>query len=127
MLHEGHPGMNRMKAPACSYVFWTKIDADLEKLVRICADCQEAAKSPVKNTLCSWPHTDAAPWSRIHIDFADPIDGIPYLVVVDAFSKWLVIEVITMTSITSIAKLRELRRLFAQFGVPQIIVSNNET
>ncbi|PIO69335.1 integrase core domain protein [Teladorsagia circumcincta] len=32
-----------------------------------------------------------------------------------------------MTSTTSIATLRELRRLFAQFGFPQIIVSDNGT
>ncbi|PIO53407.1 hypothetical protein TELCIR_25259, partial [Teladorsagia circumcincta] len=94
-LHEGHPGMNRMKALARSHVFWTKINDDLEKLVRTCNACQEAAKSPVKNTLCSWSRPDA-PWSRIHIDFAGPIDVISYLVVVDAFSKWP--EVISMTS-----------------------------
>ncbi|PIO67711.1 hypothetical protein TELCIR_10531 [Teladorsagia circumcincta] len=38
-----------------SHVFWTKIFDDLEKLVHTCATCQEAAKSPVKSTLCSWP------------------------------------------------------------------------
>ncbi|PIO53421.1 hypothetical protein TELCIR_25244 [Teladorsagia circumcincta] len=32
-----------------------------------------------------------------------------------------------MTATTSIATLRELRRLFAQFGLPQIIVSDNGT
>ncbi|PIO58024.1 integrase core domain protein, partial [Teladorsagia circumcincta] len=124
MLHEGHPGMNRMKALARSYVFWTKINDDLEKLVRTCPGCQEAVKSPLKNTLCSWPHPDV-PWSRIHIDFAGPMDGISYSVVVDAFSKWP--EVIPMTSTTSTATLRKLRRLFAQFGLPHIIVSDNGT
>ncbi|PIO77100.1 integrase core domain protein [Teladorsagia circumcincta] len=123
-LHEGHPGINRMKALARSHVFWTKINDDLEKLVRTCAACQQAAKSPVKNTLCSRSRPDA-PWRRIHIDFAGPIDGFSYLVVVDAFSKWP--EVIPMTSTTSIATLRKLRRLFAQFGLPQIIVSDNGT
>nr|CDJ95324.1 RNA-directed DNA polymerase (reverse transcriptase) and Integrase domain containing protein [Haemonchus contortus] len=123
-LHEGHPGMNRMKALARSYVFWTKINDDLERLVRTCAACQESAKSPIKNLLCSWSRPDA-PWSRIHIDFAGPIEGISYLVVVDAFSKWP--EIIPMTSTTSTATLRELRRLFAQFGLPQTIVSDNGT
>ncbi|PIO59974.1 integrase core domain protein, partial [Teladorsagia circumcincta] len=102
----------------------TKFNEDLEKLVRNCADCQEAAKSPVKNTLSSCPHPDA-PWSRIHIDFAGPMDGMSNLVVVDAFSKWP--EVIPMTYTTSTATLRDLRRLFAQFGLPQIIVSHTGT
>ncbi|PIO70934.1 hypothetical protein TELCIR_07185 [Teladorsagia circumcincta] len=52
-------GMNRMKALARSYVFWTKINDDLEKLVRNCAACQESAKSPVKNTLRSWIFAEA--------------------------------------------------------------------
>ncbi|PIO72549.1 hypothetical protein TELCIR_05514 [Teladorsagia circumcincta] len=38
-----HPGMNRMKTLARSHVFWTKINDDLEKLGRNCADCQETA------------------------------------------------------------------------------------
>ncbi|XGW17401.1 hypothetical protein V3C99_002198 [Haemonchus contortus] len=124
MLHEGHPGINRMKSLARSYVFWTRINEDLEKLVRTCTDCQEAAKSPVKNTLCSWPRPDS-PWTGIHIDFAGPHEGISYLVIVDAFSKWP--EVIPMTSTTTTATLRELNRLFAQFGFPHVIVSDNGT
>uniref|UniRef100_W6NQT5 RNA-directed DNA polymerase n=1 Tax=Haemonchus contortus TaxID=6289 RepID=W6NQT5_HAECO len=124
MLHEGHPRINRMKSLARRYVFWTRINEDLEKLVRTCTDCQEAAKSPVKNTLCSWPHPDS-PWTWIHIDFAGPHEGISYLVIVDAFSKWH--EVIPMTSTTTTATLKELNRLFTQFAFPHVIVSDNGT
>ncbi|PIO67423.1 hypothetical protein TELCIR_10828 [Teladorsagia circumcincta] len=86
-LHEGHPGMNRMKALARSHVFLMKISDDSKELVRTCAACQEAAKSPVENTLRSCSRPDAS-WSRIRIDFAGPIHGTSYLAIVDAFSKW---------------------------------------
>ena len=45
-----------------------------------------AAKAPpIKLRL--GPKTDRL-WSRIHIDFAGPLDGFYYLITVDSFSKW---------------------------------------
>ena len=31
-LHEGHPGIARMKSIACSHVWWPKIDQEIEKV-----------------------------------------------------------------------------------------------
>ena len=87
MLHEGHPGATRMKMLARRYVYWQGIDRDIEDRVRLCSSCQMAAKMPVKNELSPWPTPDCA-WERIHIDYAGPMEGMMFLVVVDAFSKW---------------------------------------
>lgn len=46
-----------------------------------------ANKAPIKHDLHSWPAA-TAPWTRIHVDFAGPLDGTYYLVVIDAHSKW---------------------------------------
>ena len=46
-----------------------------------------------------------------------------YLVVVDAYSKWM--EVIMMTSTTSERTITELRKLFAAHGLPEQLVSDN--
>ena len=67
-----------------------------------------------------WP---SKPWQRIHIDYAGAIDGKMMLVVIDAHSKWL--EVISMSSSTSQATVEGLRRLFAAYGLPQQLVSDN--
>ena len=40
-LHEGHPGINRMKALSRMYVWWPGISSDIEKSVRLCRECQE--------------------------------------------------------------------------------------
>ncbi|EYC39144.1 hypothetical protein Y032_0673g1397 [Ancylostoma ceylanicum] len=46
-----------------------------------------------------------------------------FLVIVDAYSRWP--EIIEMTSTTSATRIRQLTRLFAQFGNPTALVSDN--
>ena len=62
-------------------------------------------------------------YPRLHIDFAGPVDGKMLLVIVDSHSKW--IEVFLMTNATSSATITYFRQVFAQFGVPESIVSDN--
>lgn len=38
-LHETHPGVSRMKSLARSYVWWPKMDLDLENKVKSCTQC----------------------------------------------------------------------------------------
>ena len=65
MLHEGHPGVSRMKALARSVVWWPGLDLELEKQVKQCAECQEAQKSPPNAVLHPW-EWPSKPWSRVH-------------------------------------------------------------
>ena len=63
------------------------------------------------------------PWSRIHVDFAGPISGCIYLVVVDVYSKFP--EVVKMNSTTVRTTITALRDIFSRHGLPEIIVSDN--
>lgn len=63
------------------------------------------------------------PWSRIHIDFAGPPGGQTFLIVVDAYSKWL--EVMTMPTTTTDTTIQALRRIFATHELSDVLVSNN--
>ena len=76
-----------MKALARGYVYWPNMNKQLEELVKSCTKCQLVAKSPRKTKLYSWPIPES-PWSRLHIDFAGPINGQHYLILVDAYNKW---------------------------------------
>ncbi|XP_060537701.1 uncharacterized protein K02A2.6-like, partial [Pantherophis guttatus] len=121
-LHKGHPGIVRMKALARSYVWWPALDKDIEEWVSRCDPCQEVRPAPPQAETAKW-ETPSNPWSRIHIDFAGPMQGRHLLIVVDAFSKWL--EVVPMASTTTEATIRALRRLFATHGLPDVLVSDN--
>ena len=59
----------------------------------------------------------------LHLDFAGPYQGYMWFVLVDACSKWP--EVISMTSTTAEKTIDVLRQLFARFGLPNNIVTDN--
>lgn len=64
------------------------------------------------------------PWERLHLDFAT-YGAQTYLLIVDAHSKWPEIFIVqNMNSNTVIAILNEL---FARFGYPLSIVSDNQS
>ncbi|XP_060543046.1 uncharacterized protein K02A2.6-like [Pantherophis guttatus] len=122
LLHDGHPGIVRMKALARSYVWWPRMDKVIETWVSSCANCQESRAAPNSAPVHDWENP-GTPWARLHIDFAGPCKGNTFLVIVDAYSKWL--EVVLMSTTTADAVIKVLRRLFATHGIPDLIVSDN--
>ncbi|XP_062702030.1 uncharacterized protein K02A2.6-like [Aedes albopictus] len=123
-LHVGHPGMQRMKSLARSFVFWPNMDADIEDYVRRCSNCAAASKAPVKTTLSSWP-IPSMPWSRLHVDYAGPIKGKMFLVIVDAYSKWP--EIYATSNSTATMTIKKLKECVSRFGCPLTIVTDNGT
>ena len=121
-LHDGHLGIVKMKALARSYVWWINVSGQLEELAKACSGCQHNQKMPTKAPLHPW-EWPTAPWQRIHIDYAGLFQNSMFLIVVDAHSKWL--EVIPVRSTTSSSTIEVLRDLFARFGIPEQIVTDN--
>ena len=121
-LHEGHPGIVRMKSLAQLHVWWPKLDQSIASVVRDCAKCQLTRNKPQIASLHPWDWPDT-PWQRIHIDFDGPFVNKIFLVVVDSHSKWLEVEI--MPSVTSESTIERLRYMFARYGVPMQLVSDN--
>lgn len=121
-LHQGHPEITRMKSLARSYIWWPGMDKDLELIVSNCYSCQENRKLPAEAPLHPWKYP-SHPWSRIHVDFAGPFMNKSFLIIVDAYSKWMDIHI--MNSTTSEATIAKLQQTFATHGLCNLIISDN--
>ena len=103
-----------MKSLARFHVWWPSLDKDIAD-VHGCVPCQSVRNKPAQATL--------QPWQQIHVDFAGPFMNKMFFLVVDSQSKWLEVEI--MLSTTSNATIEKLRDMFARFGLPEQLVSDN--
>ena len=113
-----------MMALARMHVWWPEIDGNIEDTVRQCTACQVSRNRDTPVPSSSWPYPTSL-WSRIHADFAGPLDGRMFLIITDAHSKW--IEIVIMTSTTSDATISVFERLFPSYGLPHALVTDNGT
>lgn len=123
LLHQAHQGMVKMKAVARSFVWWPGLDNEIEEACRECRVCQLVQRAPPRATVIPWSPPDR-PWSRIHVDFAGPVQGRTLLIVVCAYSKWIEVAD-TRGSMSAGTTIAVLRKLFACHGLPDVVVSDN--
>ena len=120
-IHQGHQGIEACRSRAREFVFWININSDLKELVEKCDLCQSQQNSTTivqKYVSEVPPH----PWHTIGSDLFY-FQRIDFLVVVDYFSKYLIIRKIPNS--TSSAVIKELGMIFSEFGKPQIFRSDN--
>ena len=85
-----------MKSLARGCLWWPRLDAAIVDRVQQCHVCVALGKFPSRTPLYPWKWP-AKPWERIHIDFFEK-GKLNFLIVVDAYSKWL--EVTPMGSMS---------------------------
>ena len=111
-----------MKDSTRNPIWFPDIDKIIELTASSCHARVEISNDPKKVPVYHWKYPEK-PWQQIHIDFAGMFLNSMWLIVVDTYLKQL--EVVEMM-LTSIARtVLELRTIFARWGLPEIIVSNN--
>ncbi|XP_060804324.1 uncharacterized protein K02A2.6-like [Amyelois transitella] len=108
-------------ADALSRLPLSRLDNDLENVCRTCEACRAVRDAPPHARMHPWEYP-LVPWQRIHADFGD-CAGTRYLIIVDAHSKW--IEAIPMTRTDAQATISAFRTVFARFGLPAQLVTDN--
>lgn len=113
VLHSAHQGVTSMTARADSTVFWPGITRAILALRETCNHCNRMAPSqPSAPPLPTVP--PAYPFQCICADFFHH-KGVNYLVVVDRYSNWPIVE---RAREGSKGLIDCLRRTFATFGIP---------
>ena len=118
--HETHPGKNATEASVRMIAWWPGITQDVQHFVSKCKNCQLNMPSLGK-TVSTWPEADV--WERLHMDWGYVKDQGNILVIVDAGSGW--IEAFPAGNRTSETVKLYLSQIFARFGIPKTLVSDN--
>lgn len=120
-IHDGHFGEVKCVLCARSAVNWPGCDDQIRIMVASCPTCQEHRHRnpapplrPVELPLYAF--------QRVSADLF-VFNGVNYLLVVDAYSKWPV--AVPLRTLSSSSTIAEMECIFSDFGTPEIILSDN--
>ena len=124
--HQGHMGIVKMKAYLRAYAYWPGMNKDIENFCRRCPQCTIYQKVGDRAPMSQVAEKETEPWQRIAIDMTGPssvLDGKLLLTIIDLYSRFP--EVCVLRKGTSREVIEHLQALFARFGVPRYLVSDN--
>jgi len=121
VAHQSHNGINSTLILIQKEFYWPNMKTIVESQIRGCSTCAKARfqSTPSAHT---WPK-ESSPWSRVHIDWAYSRTQGNILVIVDSYSGWL--EACICKDRQSYTVISCLRSIFARFGIPLCLVSDN--
>ena len=124
LAHEGHSGIVDMKRRLRSIVWWSNLDRDAERFCKMCFVCQ-LVSNPCKTEPMKRTEMPKGPWHDRVIDILGPIapSGGYVFVAIDYYSRYFEIEI--MKTITSQKIIASLTSMFATYGLPLSITSDN--
>lgn len=121
IAHESHQGLVKTKALLREKVWFPSIDKVVEMKVKSCLPCASVTPVTTREPLIMTP-LPQGPFQEISIDFATFSDT-TILVIVDDYSRYPFAEIVSSTSAS--ATIPRLHALFALFGTPVVVKSDN--
>jgi hypothetical protein len=118
--NENHSGINSTLQRIQLSAWWPGMASYVHDMVSHCDICSKI-RSKTARTVDTWP--EAAPFQRLHMDWAYVKDIGNVLIIVDAATGW--IEAFPMKDRSSKSVIHCLRTVFTRFGVAETLVSDN--
>ena len=120
VLHLGDYALNKMQLRALETVYWPRINKDILRYYQSCKTCIKYSKSQRNELLQSHP-TPEVPWHTARTDLFETKNS-KYLLIVDYYSRFPIL--CKLSSTTARVLIQEMKAVFAELGVPSVIVSD---
>ena len=121
VLHLGNYAVDKMQLRTLETVYWPGINKDILKQYQSCKTCIKHSKSRRCEPLQSHP-TPELPWHTVATDLFK-IRNSKYLLLVDYYSRFPTLH--KLGSTISRVLVQEMKVVFAELGVPNMIVSDS--
>ena len=123
LAHGGHQGISKTKALIRSRVWFPGIDNMVERMVKLCRECQANSDRQTFEPLRPSKMPDQ-PWKEVSGDMFGPMDDGSYWFVNHCdHSRWAQVDRITSVAEDQVEK--PLNDLFAIFGPPDVYKTDN--
>ena len=119
--HDTHIGVEGCVRRARESMFWPRMATDLKTYISKCDVCLAHCAAPPKETLLPHEFTPRR-WSKVGADLCKLNDW-TLLVVCDYYSNFIEVENLQTTTTRAVCK--ALKILFARYGVPDTLVTDN--
>ena len=100
-------------------VWFKNMQPLVEENIKNCHTCQISTHKPAKEPLQMSP-LPAAPWAEVSVDFGHPQNGKYLLVVIDEYSRYVIVDILDSISTTSVITppRQDIRRIW-RASLPQ--------
>ena len=124
IAHASHQGIVKTKQLIREKVWFPGIDKKVEQAVKSCIPCLACVPSPAQREPLSMTALSSGPWMEVAVDLAGPFPSGEYLlVVIDEYSRFPEVEVISSTSAKTV--IPHLHMVFSRHGIPDVVKTDN--
>ena len=120
-IHKGHLGTEKCRRRARQVMFWPRLNADIDDMIRTCTTCVSNRNKQQSEPLQTH-EAPQVPWEKVGMDLFT-VKGKEYIAVVDYYSQY--IEISTLYSTTSKAIINHVKSIFSRHGTPVQVISDN--
>jgi hypothetical protein len=120
-IHDGHCGIVKCIERAKQAVYWPGYVNDIQDMVESCSICQESRRANSQPEMHP-REVPLYPFQEIGTDLYE-LQGTHYLLTVDYYSKW--VNITPLRTTTSADVITALDSQFADYGIPEVVCSDN--